>query len=150
MKRIIRRILMGIFLITFVIPAYTSPLPPQGVCSVKAKVLQVSEKTQRTWLGGTEYENDITVKMTVEIQQVLGTIQKAYDQRETCNGQYKNGDKIELTIVRRQREFIDPKKPLHVGDVIVGNIERIGGWPGGAKQPFVGYDMTSIRIDNKQ
>ena len=140
----------GILLMLFVIPVYASSLPPQGICSVKAKVLLVSEKTVRTQLSKNEFENNIFVKMTIEIQEVLGVVQDAYEVKETCTGQYKNGDKIELTVVRRQREFIDPQKPLHVGDVIVGNIERVGGWPGGAQQPSVGYHLTSIHIDYKQ
>ena len=150
MKRMIRWIEGGILSMILVMPAYATSLPPQGVCSVRAKVMQVSEENVRTQLFENEYENNILVKMTIEIQEVLGEVQKAYAERGTCNGQYKYGDKKELTVVRRQPEFIDPKMPLHVGDVIVGNIERIGGWPGGAKQPFTGYDMTSIRIDNKQ
>ena len=139
-----RRIETGIFLMTFVIPAYATPLPPQGICSVKAKVLLVSEETVRTQLPENEFENNILVKMTIEIQEMIGTVQKAYVEKETCQGQYKSGEKKELTVVRRRPEFIDPKTPIHVGDVLVGNIEF------GGDEWGTGYNMTSVHIDNKQ
>jgi hypothetical protein len=157
MRRIMLWVGMSIILMLLAVPAYATSLPLQGVCEVRAKVLQVSEENVHEPISSRnpdgslskEYMDYVVVKMTIEIQEMLGAVEKAYEGIDNCGGQYRPGEKIELTVVRRQRDFVDPNLLLHVGDIIVGNIERIGGWPGGSDRPFDSFNMTNIRMDSK-
>jgi hypothetical protein len=146
MQKMIRLICLAIFSVALAASSYATSLPPQGVYEVRAKVLKVSEETVRTQIFNDEYEDNIMVKMTIEIQKILSVVGKADGKGDAGSTQYKPGNRIELTVVRRQGEFVDPKTPFHVGDIIVGNIERIGGWAGGDEKPFEAFNMTNIRI----
>ncbi|PIP19938.1 MAG: hypothetical protein COT38_02810 [Candidatus Omnitrophica bacterium CG08_land_8_20_14_0_20_41_16] len=131
-------ILVVYFSSCFCFPVFASRNIP-CIAQVTAKVLSSNERTEQVRRSSTETEIVSFIDLEIEVISV--------DSAPAC--EYKAGQKIKLTVVRRQGEFVDPKIPLHVGDVIVGNIEYISGWAGGAERPFERFDMTNIRIDSK-
>jgi len=135
-----------VLLLSLVSLGQASPFSPQCICNVRAKVLALTERTEKVVLSPKESDNQSIIDMTIEIMSIESIVRE-FSKEATCQNQYKVGQKIKLMPVSTNSIPSDVKP----GSVIQGDIERSGGCEMSISNPneaecFEGYELSKIRV----
>jgi len=114
--------ILAIFSIVFYANAEASLFPPNCVCEVKAKVLEVKETPVEKDASSTE--DLISLGMKIEIIGVERMVSPGISEKMTCDT-YEPGKIMDVNAVK-PTDFIDKNQAINAGSIIKAYIEYSG------------------------
>jgi len=116
-------ILSTAILLTIAAPLLASKFPPDCICEITARVLEISEKTVPK--NESQQENLTSVSMLIEIIRLEGIVKKGVNPLTRCEDRYKPGQTLKLSVVK-EKDYVSKEATIVKGSIIKGWVELTG------------------------